>query len=103
MSLLEDKLAYQIKLIGLPEPVREYRFHPVRRWRADFCWPDNMLIVEVEGGTWINGRHSRGYGMDVDCEKYAEAMMIGYRVLRITSTHLKTGQAIKWIDKLLAN
>lgn len=101
MSLLEDKLAYQLKLVGLPEPLREFRFHPIRRWRADFCWPDNMLIVEVEGATWTNGRHNRGSGFDADCEKYAEAVIIGYRVLRITSTHLKTGQAIQWIEKLL--
>jgi hypothetical protein len=60
-----------------------------------------MLIVEVEGATWINGRHNRGSGFDADCEKYAEAMMLGYRVLRVTGTHIKSGQAIQWIETLI--
>lgn len=103
MSALEDLLAFQIKASNLSEPVREFKFHPVRRWRADFCFMDSKIIVEVEGGTFVNGRHNRGASFDKDCEKYAEAMMLGYRVLRVTGTHIKSGQAIQWIDSLLAN
>ena len=37
---------------GLPEPIPEYKFHPLRRWRADYCWPIHKVIVEIEGGVW---------------------------------------------------
>src|SRR5690606_39740371 len=57
MSALEDALALHIRAHKLPEPVREYRFHPERRWRFDFAWPDLRVAAEVEGGIHIGGRH----------------------------------------------
>lgn len=101
MSALEETLALHIRASKLPDPVREYRFHPVRRFRFDFCWPDRLLAVEVDGGSWVNGRHSRGTGIDSDCEKFALAMLDGWRVLRVTGTHIKSGQAIQWISRAL--
>ncbi|MFH1635532.1 MAG: hypothetical protein ABIG63_16195 [Chloroflexota bacterium] len=83
---LANILAEQIRRAGLREPEREYRFHPTRRWRFDLAWPDeNMLAVECEGGIWVNGRHSRGAGFINDCEKYAEATLLGWRIYRIPS------------------
>ena len=44
-----------IRIHGFPMPVREHEFHPERKWRFDFCWPDSdlgngwRLAVEVEG------------------------------------------------------
>ena len=32
------------------EPVREYIFHPKRKWRFDFYFPERKLAVEIEGG-----------------------------------------------------
>lgn len=68
----------------LPEPVREYRFHPTRRWRFDFAWPDAKVAVECEGGIWSRGRHVRGRGFESDCEKYNAATLLGWRVFRCT-------------------
>lgn len=101
MSALEESLAIQIRACKLPVPVRELRFAPPRRFRFDFCWPDKLLAVEVDGGSWVNGRHSRGTGIDSDCEKLALAMLDGWRVLRVTGTHIKSGQAIQWIERAL--
>lgn len=92
----------QIRAIKLPEPIREMVFAKPRRFRADFCWPNKMLIVEVDGGTWNGGRHTRGTGFDSDCEKGAIAMLLGYRVLHVTGTHIKSGAALEWIEGLLA-
>ena len=64
-----------------------------------------MIAVELEGGVWTNGRHSRGAGFTSDCEKYNEAQLLGWRVLRFTSEHLNNGYAMDclgraWDDNL---
>lgn len=100
-SDLEETLAMYMRAVGIPEPLREYRFDPKRRWRADFAWPELMLLVEVEGGHWTNGRHTRGAGFEADCEKYNEAALFGWRVLRVTGTHIKSGEALAWIVRAL--
>jgi hypothetical protein len=66
------------------EPEQEYRFHGTRRWRFDFAWPDAMVAVECEGGTWARGRHTRGKGFENDCYKYNAATAQGWRVFRCT-------------------
>lgn len=76
--------------MGVPEPTTEHRFHPKRKWRFDFAWPDVRLALEVEGGVWTGGRHTRGSGFLGDVEKYNAAAVMGWRVLRCTpSTLLK--------------
>lgn len=100
-SDLEEHLAGQIRMRGLPTPEREYRFHPVRRWRFDFAWPNLMVAVEVEGGIYAHGRHTRGAGFAADCVKYNEALMAGWQVLRVTSEEIKSGKVIEYLDKLL--
>lgn len=91
----------QCVAIGLPAPELEVRFHPTRKWRADYLWREPKLIVEVDGGVFVSGRHSRGAGVEKDCEKFAEAMVLGYRVLRVTTRHVRDGRAVGWIERLL--
>ncbi len=100
-SLLESALLFQIRAVKLPEPERELKFCPQRRFRFDFAWKQESLAVEVDGGHWIRGRHARGSGIDLDCEKGALALLMGWRVLHVTSTHINSGEAIQWIEKLL--
>ena len=76
-------------LLALEAPEREYRFCPPRRWRFDFAWPARILAVEIEGGVWVRGRHSRGQGVQGDAEKYNAAAVGHWRVLRFTSNDLK--------------
>lgn len=82
VSKLEKKFLEEWEKTGLPLPTAEYRFHPVRRFRADFAWPELRLLVECEGGTWNGGRHVSGSGFADDCEKYNAAVELGYFVLR---------------------
>lgn len=100
-SDLELELLAQIRLCGLPEPEMEYRFHSVRKWRFDFCWTDRMIAVEVEGGTWAGGRHTRPQGFEKDSEKYNEATWLGWRVYRYTGKAITSGQAVQEIEKYL--
>jgi very-short-patch-repair endonuclease len=100
-SALEQALAAQIRLTGLPTPVTEHRFHASRAWRFDFAWPDRHLALEVEGGVWLGGRHQRGQGYTDDCAKYSEAAIAGWRLLRVTGEHVKNGQALVWLEQAL--
>lgn len=72
--------------VGLPAPVAEYRFEPTRKWRFDWCWPDQRVALEVDGGIWTQGRHTRGAGWEKDTEKLNAAQAAGWRVLRCTPT-----------------
>lgn len=98
-SELEESMALQMRAVGLPEPVREYRFHPPRRWRFDFAWPDRMLALEVEGATWARGRHTRGSGFALDCSKYNQAVLDGWRVLRVTGEMVGSGEALGLVER----
>ena len=100
-SSIELDLLFQIRALELPEPEQEYRFHPVRKWRFDFAYPDKLLAIEVEGGTWTSGRHTRGPGFEKDCEKYNAAVMLGWRVLRYTTGMITSGVAINQIEKAI--
>lgn len=60
----------------------EYRFHPDRKWRADFAIPSAKILIEIDGGVWSGGRHTRGAGFLGDMEKLTSAAVLGYRVLR---------------------
>ena len=82
-----------------PRCVREFRFSDKRRWRFDFAVPKIFLAVEIEGGTWANGRHNRGKGYEADCEKYAEAMIRGWRVFRFTTKMILDGRARSMIRR----
>ena len=100
----EEVFALHCRLRQIPEPEREYRFHPERRWRFDFAWPKIKLAAEIEGGTWKNGRHNRHKGFEGDCEKYNEAAILGWTVLRFTTQQVKRGYAIdalmRWIKAM---
>lgn len=97
-----DELELFLKAAGIKGWEREVRFAPPRRWRFDFAWSaGKRLAVEVDGATWINGRHSRGAGYEKDCEKLAEAAIMGWKVIRVTSAMVRDGRAIDYITRAL--
>jgi hypothetical protein len=107
MSAAEETFAFQLRAVGIPFE-REVRFAAGRRWRADFVINDlrhlgsGRLLVEVDGGTWINGRHTRGDGFQFDCIKLNEATLLGYHVLRVTPAMVDDGSALALIERALA-
>ena len=100
-SSLEARLLWQIQIAGLPLPVAELVFHTGRKWRFDFSWDEYDLAVEVEGGTWSGGRHVSPVGFRKDCEKYNQAVIDGWRVLRFTSDMIDDGTALATITKAM--
>ena len=102
-SPAETLLAVQLEQAHIPFE-REYRFHPERKWRADFmvgqdmAWPvRGRYLIEIEGGAYVQGRHTRGASFERDCEKYAAAAILGYRLIRVTPRQVESGQALSWI------
>lgn len=85
----------------LPRPEVEYKFHPDRRWRFDFAYPDLKIAIEIEGGTFVNGRHNRGAGFQSDCQKYNEAGLLGWTVYRFTGAMVRNGEAVSTINRAL--
>lgn len=101
-SVLEAIFNNQVRVVGLSAGMeREHRFHPSRKWRFDFAWPESKVAVEVEGGHWTGGRHTRGAGFEADCEKYMEAMVMGWRVLRVTASLVRSGRALNALEAML--
>lgn len=103
MSRLEDILEFHLTSTKAPAFVREYPFHPERRWRFDFAWPDHMLAVECEGLTapTQKSRHTTNEGFSEDCVKYNAAALLGWRVLRYTLPMIQSGVAITQIEQAL--
>lgn len=104
-STLEAEFALLIRVLHqeypdvIPMPDSEFQFYSGRRWRADFAWPEHLLLVEIEGGLYIKGggRHQRTSGFENDCLKYNAMVVLGYRCLRFTAQMLKNGMAERFI------
>jgi hypothetical protein len=73
----------------VPAPESEYRFHRTRKWRFDFAWPGQKVAVEMEGGVFTGGAHTRGGHYQSDCEKYNSAVLLGWRILRYTTADVR--------------
>lgn len=80
-----------------PDACVELKFHPVRKWRADFAIPSQMLLIEIDGGIWSGGRHTRGGGFIGDMEKLNAAAVLGYRVLRFQPSEVNAKSIINTI------
>jgi hypothetical protein len=89
------------KIAGLPKPQRETCFHPRRRWRIDYFWPEFKLAVEIQGGVFIKGRHVTGTGSVSDMEKFNHLTLCGIRLLCFTPRQVKSGYATAFIRALL--
>lgn len=100
-SQLEETLALHIRAAGLPPPVREHKFHPVRKWRFDFAWPEQRVGLECEGGIWTQGRHTHPAGYLLDVTKYNEAALLGWTLIRVTGDMIRKGEALQLIERAL--
>ena len=91
-SDLEYAFATRLRQIAphIAPGVAEYQFTATRKWRFDRAWPEQRVAVELEGGVWSNGRHTRPAGYEADCQKYNAATALGWRVFRFTGRMLDT-------------
>ena len=59
------------------------------------------VLIEIEGGIWVNGRHNRAAGFNADLEKYLEASLAGWRVFRFGPDQITLGN-VERLAALLA-
>lgn len=97
----EDMFAAQLADFGLTGYVRNYRFHPVRRWEFDFAWIAERVAVEIQGGTWVRGSHGRGGGIRRDAIKLAEANLLGWQLFFVTSDMVRDGSGLMYVRMAL--
>lgn len=77
---------------SLPIPTPEWQFHPTRGWQFDYAWPLHLVALEIEGGIWKKGGGAHSHPLNIvrDCEKYSEAAILGWRILRVQPEKLRT-------------
>lgn len=104
-SELEDAFAWYLKVSGVATPERQYHFKaPGHRqpYRLDFAWPDRLIAIEVDGGSYSGGRHTRGSGFETDCVRGFEAAIAGWRIGHVTGKMIDDGRAVALTERLLA-
>lgn len=97
-SSLERKFVLYWRELKGPAIESEFRFHPERKWRFDFAIPSSKIAIEIEGGMWTGGRHTRGSGYARDCEKYNTAAAMGWRIFRLGTGMINTSCVQQIID-----
>lgn len=97
---MEDHLYDEIVGAGFPIPKPQYKFHPTRKWRFDFAYPDAKVAIEVQGGVWSKGKHARAKGLLNDYEKFNEAQKLGWSVFLIPSDWIGQGAILSYLEEL---
>jgi very-short-patch-repair endonuclease len=95
LSRGEEEFWLHCRVQGLT-PEREYLFHPLRKWRLDFAWPDLKLAVEIESS--VHRIKSR-FASDLD--KYNALQRARWMLLRYTARMVASGQAINEVLEVL--
>lgn len=105
-SPLEQELAGHLSVMQL-RPEQQFRFHPERKWRLDFAFPDVRVGVEIDGGIFAAenreeaGKHARGAGRCADMEKRNAAVELGWLILNYGPPHVRSGEAAIQIERLV--
>lgn len=86
---------------GLPSPETEYRFAPPRKFRADYAWPEQRVLLEQEGGVYTGQAHGSVTGILRDIEKYNLAAQHGWRVLRVLPKQMLSQETIDLLTSVL--
>ena len=104
MTELEDTLYFQLQSVLEPAVTveREYKFHPIRMWRADFALPEYHVLVEVQGGIYKpHTGHNTPSGLIRDYKKANEAAILGWCYLQFDRAAIESGEALNTIIRAM--
>jgi very-short-patch-repair endonuclease len=101
MSAAENLLELHLRAQKINGYEREYEFARPRKWRFDFAWVQKRIALEIEGAVWVNGRHTRGSGFVKDMEKYNAAALAGWKVFRVSTAQVRSGEALRIVERAL--
>lgn len=115
-----------LKMADLPLPVREFAFDDgnllgklppspndtrkdkgkPRGFKADFAWPEQKVLLELDGGIFGGGRKAKGAHSNPlmilrDIDKSNLAVALGYKPLRVKPDHLYTPHFISLLKIVL--
>ena len=96
----EKEFENQLSMMKINGWVREHKFHPTRRWRFDFAWPEIFLAAEIDGAAG-RGRHTTYKGYTEDAYKLNSAQLLGWTVYRFTGKMVFNGYALQTIEKAI--
>lgn len=69
-----------------------------RMFRADYYLPDERIIIEINGGQYVYGRHNRGgAGYENDLRKMNIAVKNGFRYYQFTYQQLSKQEYLEFI------
>lgn len=97
-NILLEKHLTELGLTFTPE----YRFHPARLWRLDYVLGEALKYgltpaIEIDGGIWTGGRHTRGMGYQRDMDKLNAAAAAGFLVFRFSTRDVLQGRAKEFL------
>lgn len=90
---------------GLPAPKPEHVFCKGRLWRIDYYFERSgvKVALEVEGGVYSGGRHTRPKGFLGDIEKYNMLSLMGIWLIRTTPKDLISVATLDLVKNVLNN
>ena len=101
MKLKQKIFEQLLKNEGI-EFISEYKFHEKRKWRIDYFISGKIkLAIEIEGGIWNSGRHTRPAGFIADMEKYNSLTAAGLRLIRVTTDNINKAETFDLIKRCI--
>ena len=98
--------AHERAPVCMPQAARQYLWaRELRRdFRADFAFPVQRVLVEVQGGIWMpsgRGAHSGGAAIEKDIEKAQYAARLGWAWVPVTEKDIGSGHALIVVQSVL--
>jgi very-short-patch-repair endonuclease len=101
----KDDLEAWLRSGGFGRVETEYRFHPIRKWRADYALIDQHPIVLIEYDGLLhqgeNASHASISGILRDAEKSNAAVAMGFRYFRTNAKFIQSGEFYTFLNDLL--
>jgi hypothetical protein len=103
MSSAERKFysAFRRRCYALPTPVWDEV--KIGGWKGawDFAWPDLKVVVDVHGGEFVRGHHTRGKNILDDYEKLMRAVHAGWTCVLFGGTQTEDEKMLSMLAEII--